>query len=113
MAIFEDISLTFGGDEFTIKGNQVMKLIAQIEDVISLQELTSQPKLSKLAEAYALAINYAGGKVMIDDVYASLFGDGGSENIQSSITNLIMMMIPPSNYQPDEEKSGKQEAAVQ
>ncbi len=107
MAIFEDISLTFGGDEFTIKGNQVMKLIAQIEDVISLQELTSQPKLSKLAEAYALAINYAGGKVMIDDVYSSLFGDGGSENIQSSITNLIMMMIPPSNYQPDEEKSGK------
>jgi hypothetical protein len=107
MAIFEDISLTFGGDEFTIKGNQVMKLIAQIEDVISLQELTSQPKLSKLAEAYALAINYAGGKVMIDEVYASLFGDGGSENVQNSITNLIMMMIPPSNYQPDEEKSGK------
>ena len=107
MAIFEDISLTFGGDEFTIKGNQVMKLIAQIEDVISLQELTSQPNLSKLAEAYALAINYAGGKVMIDEVYASLFGDGGPENIQSSITNLIMMMIPPSSYQPDEEKSGK------
>jgi hypothetical protein len=107
MAIFEDISLTFGGDEFTIKGNRVMKLIAQIEDVISLQELTTQPKLSKLAEAYALAINYAGGKVMIDEVYASLFGDGGSDNVQNSITTLIMMMLPPATYQPNEEKSGK------
>ena len=107
MAIFEDVTLSFKGEEFTIKGNQVMKLISQVEDVISLGELTTAPKLSKLAEAYAVAINYAGGKASIDEVYASLFGSGGSDNVQNSITSLIMMMLPPETYQPDTEKSGK------
>lgn len=108
MAIFEDITLTFGGDEYTIPSNGVMRLIAKIEDVISLQDLTGQPKLSRLAEAYTVALVYAGcKKVNTEDVYASLFGDGGRENIQNSITTLIQMMVPPVTYQPDEEKSGK------
>lgn len=107
MAIFEDITLTFGGSDYTIPSTSVMRLIAKIEDVISLQELTSQPKLSKLAEAYTVALNQAGAKAKTEEVYASLFGDGGMENIQNSITTLIQMMIPPANYQPDEEKAGK------
>jgi hypothetical protein len=107
MNIFEDIVLTFGGEEFTIKSNRVMKLISMVEDVISLQELTTRPKLAKLAEAYAVSLNYAGAKVSIDEVYASLFGTEGADNVQNSITSLIMMMLPPSTYQPNNEKSGK------
>lgn len=108
MAIFEDITLTFGGEDYTIPSNGVMRLIAKIEDVISLQELTTQPKMSKLAEAYTVALVYAGcKKVKIEDVYATLFGEGGRENVEGSITTLIKMMVPPSNYQPDEEKPGK------
>jgi hypothetical protein len=107
MAIFEDITLTFKGAEYTVPSNAVMRLIAKVEDVISLQELTGQPKLSKLAEAYTVVLNHAGAKAKTEEVYASLFGDGGVENIQNSIMSLIQMMIPPANYQPDEEKSGK------
>ena len=84
-----------------------MKLISKVEDVISLGDLTTKPKLSKLAEAYAVAINYAGGKVGVDEVYASLFGEGGNDNVQNSITSLIMMMLPPDTYNPDIEKTGK------
>ena len=108
MSIFEDITLTYGGKDYTIPSNGVMRLIAKIEDVISLHELTVQPALSKLAEAYTVALVYAGcKKVKTEEVYASLFGDGGRENIEQSITTLITMMVPPPNFQPDEEKSGK------
>lgn len=108
MAIFQDVNLVFKGDEYTIPSNKIMKLIAIVEDIVTLQDLTTgKVKLSKLSEAYAAAINYAGGKVEVEDVYASLFGDGGAESVSGSITSLIMLMLPPDSYNPPEEKAGK------
>lgn len=105
MSVFEQIELGFKGETFVVQPDKVMRLIALVEDVISLQELTSQPKLSKLAEAYTVALNYAGASAQTEEVYASLFGDGGSEVVQNTITSLIMMMLPPSTYSAPE--SGK------
>ena len=111
MSVFQDITFSHKGKDYKIKSNQVMKLIAMIEDVITLQELTTQPRLSRLAEAYTVALNYAGAELSIDEVYASLFGDGGQERISASITNLVMMMLPPDSYNP-ENNGGKTEAVA-
>lgn len=104
MAIFEDITLGFDGEEYVVKHTQMMKLIAIIEDIITLQELINKDsvKLSKLANAYAAALNFAGAKATVEDVYASLFGEGGASHVSEVITTLIMMMLPPSSYRPPE-----------
>lgn len=103
MAIFDDITLSFKGEDYTVKHNRVMMLIAKVEDVITLSDLVNNNiKLSKLAEAYKVALEYAGAKVEVEDVYASLFGDGGAQNVQNSIQSLIMMMLPPDTYNPPE-----------
>jgi len=102
MAIFEDVTLGYGGEEYTVKHTEVMRLIGKIEDVISLAELTRDggPRLSRLSEAYAVALNYAGCKVTIDEVYASLFGGNGMAMAQGATTGLLMVMMPPSTYNP-------------
>ena len=111
MSIFQDITFGHKGKDYKVKSTQVMRLIAMIEDVITLQELTTQPRLSRLAEAYTVALNYAGADLPIDEVYASLFGEGGQERISGAITNLVMMMLPPESYNP-ENNGGKPEAVA-
>jgi hypothetical protein len=102
MSIFQDVTLGFKGEEYTIPSNKVMKLIAIIEDIVSLQDLTNGkgPKLNKLAEAFSVALNYAGAKVEVEEVYASLFVNSGGELVSGYITSLIMMMLPPDSYNP-------------
>lgn len=112
MGIFQDIILAWQGQEFTVKSNEVMKLIAKVEDVVSLGELTqaSGPKLSRLSEAYAVALSHAGCPVSIEEVYASLFGQGGRDVASKAVSGLVMMMLPPDTYNP-EASGGKPEAA--
>lgn len=113
MSVFQDVILGFRGEEYTVKSNKIMMLIAKIESVVSMGDLTTGrgPNLSSLAEAYAICLNYAGADVKIEDVYESLFGEGGREGSQVAVTNLMTLMIPPSTYQPDTEKQGKPQAA--
>jgi hypothetical protein len=109
MGVFQDVTLTWGGDDFTVPANQVMRLIAQVEDIISLQELSQSGggKLSKISEAYMVALNHAGCKVMHEDVYAAMFGEDGADSIGAAVNGLLMMMLPPATYQPD---TGKRKA---
>ena len=90
-----------------------MMLIAKVEDIVTLQDLTNgkAPKLSKLAEAYTEALNYAGAEVKIEEVYESLFGKEGVATVQNTVTSLIMLMLPPSTYHPDESGEGKPQTA--
>jgi hypothetical protein len=97
MRVFEDIALTFGDDEYVIKGdNSIMLLIGKIESVITMQEMTSGdiPTLSKVAEAYAIALNHAGASTSVAEVYQSLFG-GGHQSAANIVAALLSMMIPP------------------
>jgi len=107
MSVFKEITLGFKGEEFKVQPGQVMRLIAMVEDVISLQDLMNGPKLSKLAEAYTVALNYAGASAQTEEVYESLFGEGGAGNVQASITTLITMMLPPSSYSAGEDPKKK------
>lgn len=111
MGIFNDVTIGFKGEEFTIEANKVMRLIASVEEVISLAELTTgKPKLAKIAEAYALMINYAGGNADIESVYESLFVNDGSQTVQAAIQSLIMLMLPPSSYSAPQETKKKDTA---
>lgn len=111
MSIFQDVVLQWQGEEYIVKSNKVMMLIAKIEDVITLQELTQEsgPRLARVSEAYAVALNYVDCHVSIEEVYSYLFGEGGG-NVKATITGLIMLMLPPDTYNPEANGGGNQKA---
>ena len=102
MAIFQDVTLAWKGEEYTVKSNQVMRLIAKIEDEITLQDLSRpQVPMAKIAMAYAVALQYAGCRgVIADDVYAALFDGETAQVAVTAVEALMMIMVPPSTYQP-------------
>ena len=109
MAIFEDITLTFDGADYVVKANDAMKLIAKVEDVITLAQLSNpeKVKLNQLALAYTVALKHAGADVTHEQVYAALFDvpeDGGVHPIAAAIQNIQLMLVPPSTYKPVETK---------
>lgn len=111
MSVFKDVTITWGGEDYTIPAGDVMRTIAVLENEISLQELTrpAGPPFAKLAFAYAIVLNRVGVKVSADEVYASLFdGEQQAEVIGAATTGLLMIMMPPSTYNPP---VGKDQAA--
>lgn len=102
MAIFQDIELVFNESKYTVKATDVFRLIAKIEDIISVQDLiNSKPPMAKIAEAYAQALTYAGAKATGEEIYASFFsGDSSAAAAASNaVTGLLMMMSPPAQLQ--------------
>lgn len=100
MAIFEEITLSWNGEEYKIPPDKIMGAIAKIEDVITLKELgdyavKGDAPLAKMAIAYATVLRYAGAKVNESEVYSAMFDAGSSVNILTCINALLTMMIPP------------------
>ena len=102
MSVFQDITFEFKDKEYTVKSNAVFRLIAQIDEIVTLSELLSQDKEAyvspiKICEAFACCIRYAGGTAKAEDVYGELFGDNPL-NPRDVIVQLQMFVVPPSKY---------------
>jgi len=101
MNIFEDIKLVWGGQEFTIPANRVMKCIAAVEEIITLGELhrfhaTGAVPMVRLSQAFAVALRHAGAKVTDEEVYLGMFDKGEMlASTMNSIGTLLVMMVPP------------------
>lgn len=108
MSVFKEVTFGFKGEEYTVAPNKIMRLIELVDGIVTLQVLTSgDVRLSKLAEAYTACLTYAGAKVEQEAVYESLFGEGGASSVQNTITALIMLLLPPSTYNPPEATNAK------
>lgn len=101
MSIFKTIELSFKNKSYKIEPTNVMRCLAQIEDVISLQDLSNANRvpLVKLSQAYAIALRHAGASVTDEDVYESVFEDGGAAMVSAAVGGLLSMMIPPAKFQ--------------
>lgn len=115
--IFEDITLAWEGEEYTIPSDRVLGAIARIEEHVTLTELHKDAlargtvRMSRLSMAYASVLRYAGAKVKDEDVYAAMFMDGGDANQRAmeAMHGLMAMMIPPSVL--DESNKGGSQAS--
>lgn len=98
MAIFQDITLSFGGDDFIVKADNVLGLIAEIEEIVTIGELLDRKhiKAAKISKAFGVALRYAGARVRDDEIYLSMFKDGESGRIFSTINELLLLMTPPA-----------------
>lgn len=107
MAIFDDIKLAWGDKEYVIPANRVMGAIATIEETITVSELVMMQgrkvKLSRLAEAYAAVLRYAGAvEVTPDDVYEGMFTGGGAAPIGAAVATLVAIALPPKMFRSSE-----------
>lgn len=112
MSIFQDVTLTYNENSYKIKSNDVMRLIARIESVVTIQDLAKEqgPGLSRLAQAYGLVLRFAGANVTDEEIYSSMFSDGGAESAGNAITGLISLMIPPET-KPAKKKTSKKKSS--
>jgi len=104
MGVFEDVKLSWKDKVYTIKADNIMRLLARLEsEDISLYDLRShRPPLAKISIAYAIALNHAGCPVIPEEVYAEMFSGTAdvSAIVAGAVTGLMMLMTPPDNYQP-------------
>ncbi len=114
MSVFEPVTLSWKGEDYTVEADRVMMLIAKIEEIITLGEVYNYAQkgaapVAKISMAYGVALRYAGAKVRDDEVYKGLFS-GGEDNIPKALEVLLSMMIPPEDLQgrgnPDGEVEG-------
>lgn len=107
---FEDVTLGWKDETYTIPANRQMGLVARIEDALSgdtgrhaINILVQRegPPYSRLAAAFGAALRYAGAKVTDEEIYLSIMEDFAksqrdvSAKLQSVIVALLMVIAPP------------------
>lgn len=98
MGVFNEIGLSWNGEEYTVAPDRVMGLIEVIEDVITLEELTTKLQRMKIAKAYFAALRYAGCRdVTVDQIYVNLFDPEKQNEVGPMVSAILMMMIPPEH----------------
>ena len=111
MAVFNDINLSWKGKEYKIAGDdKIMVLICQIEDVLTIDELSSymttqKVKLGKLSQAFAVVLNYAVCKVTSSEVYENIFtNDNVKESVAQALTTLMLLVMPKDALEGEDGK---------
>lgn len=120
MAVFEEIGLTWKGHEYIVAPDQVMGLIAEIEEHVTIEEMVGGKgiKRAKISAAYAAALRYAsrmsGTPLRIDEteVYQALFGADFASSTTKIITALLTLMIPPEHLQVKPEAAKKKASSA-
>lgn len=97
MSIFEEVGLTWKGQEYTVPADKVMGLIEVIEDSITLEELSSEKVYRvKLSKAYYSALRYSGcADASMEEVYSALFNPESGVHVVDAVNAILVMMIPP------------------
>jgi len=104
--MFNDIELQRGEKVYTIKADGMMKLIAKVEDIISLNRIINavqggEVPVAKISQAYACILRHAGCVVSDHEIYAEMFAGADSVTVaQEAVTSLMILMVPPSAMAP-------------
>ena len=105
---FEDVTLAWRDEVYTIPAKRQMMLIAELEDILQKRDgtpadagLLSNPGWAKLAMAFGAALRYAGAKVSDDEIYLSItqnIADGDFSEMmrmREATLGLLSIMAPP------------------
>lgn len=101
MSGFDKVELKWKGQSYTIEPNRVLRLIARIEEVVTVDELVKYANrqtapMAKLSMAYGAALRYAGVEATDEEVFESIFTGARGADVTSAITGLLSLMIPKS-----------------
>jgi hypothetical protein len=112
--MFEDVTLSWKDETFTVPANEQMVLIAKLETALrgdsgrqplSILMQKEGPSYGELARAYGAALRHAGAKVSDSEVYMSIQEDLTSlkgvkltEKLQAATIAIISIMSPPLGH---------------
>lgn len=129
--IFNQVTFSWKGRDFTIPPNRIMGAIASVEEVMTLQEMaastqTGKVKTARIAIAYAQVLRYAGARgvdsqgnsieATDDEVYAAMFSVEGQSRAMVALQTLLLMMVPkdliPTSSKEEVQAKGKAKPAA-
>lgn len=111
MSIFEPVKLRWQGAEYDIPANKVLRALAVVESVITLQELpqdNTRVPLAKISMAYGALLRFAGARVTDDEVYLSMWGENGADPI-TAVNGIIALMLPKKVREKIQERTSVEE----
>lgn len=82
--MMKSIQIHWDGEDFAIAERDIFSLGEQIEEIVTLSELSQMgvhPKFRKLARCYAVMVNFAGGNTTPTEVHSAMMDElkGASE----------------------------------
>lgn len=107
---FQPVTLHWGDKSYTVQAEDQLRLIAEIEDVlsdssgraaVSVLMKKGGPSFSRLSMAYAAALRYAGASVSDQEIYLTMqegLADADSstaEMVQDLVIGLLAIIAPP------------------
>jgi len=126
--MFEDVTLAWKNETFTVPADKQMVLIAKIEDALQggsgrqplgILMQREGPTYAQLARAYGAALRHAGARVSNEDVYTSIQEDLAAlepmeitAKIQNAVIALISIMSPPMGRKITGSGDGKKSKAA-
>lgn len=116
MRAFEDYTIEWEGEVYSIPSNRLLPVIAAVEELFTLNELLqvsmqNKVPLARLASAYGIILRSAGADVSDADVYQGMFqGNDLQARMLDAVNGLLGLMIPPEQ-QGAGEQPGKSRKA--
>lgn len=107
--VFERVEMTWRGKSYVIEPNRVLRALARVEEVITLQQLEDPQRVSiaKLAMAYGTLLRFSGAPANDDEVYEMLFSDGEVATAAVQVVSLLVkLMIPKKVREKLEARKG-------
>lgn len=119
---FKDVTLSWGGESYTVPADRQLMLIAELEDslrgqsglpAVSVLLQRGGPSFARLSAAFGTALRYAGAQVTDDEIYLSMQEDFAQESaevadkVQTAVIGLLSIISPPMARQfsgPTEKK---------
>lgn len=107
---FEDVTVSWAGEDYTIPANKQMGLIVRIEEALTggtgsqaIAVLLSPggPSHARLANAFGAALRYAGADVSDEEIYLSIMSDmvdnkaNVAIKVQGAVLALLSIIAPP------------------
>lgn len=101
MRAFEDYVIGWEGKDYTIPANQLLPVIAAVEEHVTLHELfqasaRNRVPLARLSQAYGAILRFAGVNIPDDQIYQRMFNGGNlQDKMMDAVNGLLGLMIPP------------------
>jgi len=88
--------MTWKGKNYVIPPSRVLRAIARVEDIVTMQQLTASPSIpfAKLSMAYTSLLRFAGASVEEEEVYEVLWDRTEGGNASVMVNTLLQMMLP-------------------
>ena len=96
-AIFEEVTIAWQGEEYTV--TPTYRMVQQIEQRVSIAGMSDrimrgEPPISHMAEVIAIMLRHGGAKVTPEDVYAELMTTDDVEALSGLAHTVVTAFVP-------------------